>query len=131
MAIMYDIKKVFCPNCGLRFTKDEYPGHLDDHYNENFNKKKGKIRKTAGRFQSEDQWITGHFMGKDNINQKKNKKKKKEYVVTYTGEDVRILKFPKLRLGLTNFFRNPVQFAEKNSMSFGRVISMIGSQTML
>jgi uncharacterized Zn finger protein (UPF0148 family) len=90
MALMYDTKKIFCPNCGLRFTKDEYPAHLDDHYNENFNKKKGTIIKTAGRFLDEDSWITGNFQTTDKLNQKKNKKKKKEYVVTYTGEDVRI-----------------------------------------
>lgn len=58
MAFMFDKSKIFCPNCGLRFTKDDYPKHLDFHYIENFNKKKGKVRPIAGRYLSSDEWIT-------------------------------------------------------------------------
>jgi uncharacterized Zn finger protein (UPF0148 family) len=55
MAVMYDVKKVFCPNCGLRFSKEDYPAHLDEHYIDNTNKKKGVTRKNEGKYLNEDQ----------------------------------------------------------------------------
>lgn len=88
---MYDVKKVFCPNCGLRFSKEDYPAHLDEHYIDNSNRKKGVTRKNEGKYLSEDQWIFSNFAARDGLNLAKEVKKQGTFVVTYTGEDVSVI----------------------------------------
>ena len=71
MAFIFDRDKIFCPNCGMRFNRDEYPAHLDEHYLENFNRKKKKIWKKPGKFLSAEEWVTGEEEDRDLFNKSK------------------------------------------------------------